>query len=131
MAEINGYECVTADKLERAINGSIGDGGKLQGGVGEEASDNEKLAQYDKLGGLILKGKYKVKMGSFYDFEKGQPKEHPEVILVLKDLEGNVVEIPEGKPLPLEVQAAESIKEKKKIKKLKVVEAKEVDEDDI
>jgi len=110
---IDGYECVNSEKLDRAINGSVGKEGRLYGGVGEDASDMVKLATYDKIGGLIRKDGKKVKMGSFFDFEKKVVREKPEIVFVFSDVEGNVVEIAEGDDVPIEVQAAEKIKEKK------------------
>ena len=90
--ELLGYTVSNYDKFHRAIYGSVGKEGKLYGGVGEDASDLEKLAAYDKTGGLILKGKAKVKTGSFYDFENKKPREEAEVMLIFKDIEGNTVE---------------------------------------
>ena len=119
--EIKGFSLNNEDKLNRAVLGTIGRGGKLYGGVGENASDEEKLAAYDKLGGLILKGKSIVKMGSFYDFVKGKAKETPEIIFVFRDLDGDAVEVPEGEEVPIEVKAAEIAKankgKKKKVKR--------------
>lgn len=118
MAEIiKDYELVNHDKLQRAIFGSVAGGGSLKGGVGEDASDGAKLAEYDRLGGLIRKGGRKVKTGSFWDFSKKKPREKPQVVFVFRDLEGNEVEIAEGKEIPLEIQAAETIKDKKVGKK--------------
>ena len=119
MAEdIKGYEIVNPEKFERAVHGSVGAGGTLHGGVGENASDAAKLAEYDRMGGLIRKKGYKVKMGSFYDFEKKKPREKPEIVFVFRNLNGVEVEVPEGEDVPLEVQAAELAKKKdKKVKK--------------
>ena len=116
---IKGYDLANSDKVERMLNGSMGSGGKLYGGVGEKAADEEKLAEYDRLGGLITKGGNKVKTGSFYDFEKKQPREKSEVVFVFKDLEGRVVNIPEGEEVPIEVKAAEIAKKQKPVKKVK------------
>jgi len=101
------YTAQNEEKVNRAIYGSMSSGGQLKGGVGENALPEVILAEYDRLGGAILLGKNKVKMGSFYDFEKRKPREKPEVLLVFRDLNGIKVEIPEGKEVPIEVQAAE------------------------
>lgn len=82
MPELLGYDLINEEKLNRAVFGSAGREGKLEGGVGEGASDEVKLAAYDKLGGLIKKGENTVKMGSFYDFEKKAPRKTPEVLFV-------------------------------------------------
>ena len=113
------YTAVNEEKWNRAVYGTVTSRGSLQGGVGENASYEEKLVEYDRLGGLILLGKNKVKTGSFYDFEKRKPREKPEVLLVFRDLNGVVVEIPEGKEVPLEVKAAELAREKVKVGKKK------------
>jgi hypothetical protein len=127
--QINGFTLVNEEKINRAIFGTVGREGKLDGGVGERASDDAKIAEYDKLGGLILKGKYTVKTGSFYDFEGRSPRETPEVVLVFRDLAGQVVEIADGEAIPMEVKAAEMIKESKKPKKVKKVK-KSIEDDE-
>ena len=110
---VSGYEIVNGDKYQRAVFGSVGKEGKLYGGVGEKATDEEKIAAYDKIGGLILKNGRRVKTGSFFDFKKKAIREKPEVILLFKDLEGNTAEIREDEEIPLELKAAERIQEKK------------------
>ncbi len=118
--EINGYILVNTDKVKRAIYGTISSGGMLTGGVGENASDMAKLVEYDRLGGLITKGGYKVKTGSFYDFQKGKARVTPEVNFIFRDLNGEAVEVPEGEELPLEVKAAQiAAKKPKKLAKPK------------
>ncbi len=73
--QIGNFILQNADKLHRVINGTIGSNGRMEGGIGEKASDEEKLAEYDRLGGLIttLEGE-KIETGTFYDFVKRQPK---------------------------------------------------------
>ena len=113
------YEAQNDEKVNRAIYGSMSSGGQLKGGVGENAAPEVILAEYDRLGGAILLGKNKVKMGSFYNFEKRVAREKPEVLLVFRDLNGVQVEIPEGKEVPIEVKAAELAREKSKVRKNK------------
>jgi hypothetical protein len=125
-----GFDLVNEDKIERALHGNIGAEGKLVGGVGDNASDMEKLAEYDKLGGLVRKGKYNLKIGCFFDFTTQKAKESPEVVFTLKDLNGNTVEVPEGEDIPLEVRAAEIQKEKKSAKKVKKSKKDVEDEDE-
>lgn len=107
---LKGFTLVNRDKLQRAVFGSEGSEGKLQGGVGEDAEAYEILAAYDKLGGLILKGKAKVKTGSFFDFEKKSPRKKPNVVLEFRDLKGKKVELGENEEVPIEVQAAEKLR---------------------
>jgi|TARA_Y100000310_G_scaffold242771_1_gene246982 hypothetical protein len=118
--KLEGYVCVNEAKLKRVINGSMASGGTLEGGLGEDASEKDILVAYDKLGGLITKNSIKVKTGSFYDFENKQSRKKPEVMLLFTDVQGTVVEVPEGKALPPTVAAAQYIeKEKAKSKKKK------------
>ena len=100
------YVLENSSKLNRAIFGTVGADGKLEGGVGEDASEAEIIANYDKLGGFISKDGDKVRIGSFYDFERKSPRPKPEVVLTFRDLEGKVVEIEEGKEVPKAVEAA-------------------------
>jgi hypothetical protein len=128
--DILGYTLVNNEKLNRAIFGMIGPRGSLMGGVGENASDMEKIAEYDRLGGLILKGERKVKTGSFYNFTKKTPREKPEVLLVFTDIAGNTVELGEEEPIPMEVKAAQMIKEQKTKAATKTVTKKPKKADD-
>jgi len=73
--EYGGYLLVNHDKLDRAINGNIGREGRLTGGVGKDAPLEAVLAEYDRLGGLILDAdNNRLETGSFYDFDKGAPR---------------------------------------------------------
>ena len=117
--QLLGYQCVNDDKVNRAIYGSTGSEGKLHGGVGENASDEAKIAEYDRLGGLITKDGHKVKTGSFYDFDKRAPRKEPEVVLLFRDISGQIVELAEGEELPITVKAAEIAKAQVKGKKVK------------
>lgn len=107
----NGYHLTNPGKLDRAIYGTVHRNGLPEGGVTEDASDLEVLAEYDRLGGLIQKDGRNVKMGSFYDFQKKLPRAHPEVFFVFRNLAGQEVEIAEGEAIPMEVQAAEKMQE--------------------
>lgn len=109
------YELVNEEKANRAIYGMIGPEGSSQGGVGEGASDEAVIVEYDRLGGLIKKGKYKVKTGSFYNFPKKKAHVKPEVVFVFR-VDGEVVEIGADEEIPLEVKASETVKEKKAAK---------------
>lgn len=107
---ILGYKLANESKLERAIYGHMASQGSLEGGVGADASDEQIIAEYDRLGGLILnKDGYKVKTGSFYNFDRKVRAAHkePQVTLIFKDLNGTEVEVPEDEPLPMEVRAAQ------------------------
>jgi len=86
------------------------------------------LAMYDSLGGQILKGQDVVKMGSFYDFAEGKPRQEKEKdgkIKYTKDVklvfrfDTQVDEIAEGKAVPSEIKVKQKYlkKDKKKSKK--------------
>jgi hypothetical protein len=105
MTTEQGFELVNDEKVHRAIYGTVGQGGSAVGGVGEEATEAEILAEYDRLGGLITKNGDKVKMGCFYDFKGRKPHKDPKVILVFQ-VNNKVVEVPANEPLPVLVQAA-------------------------
>ena len=112
---INGkpYTLVNESKVRRAIEGTVTKNGQLEGGVGQDATVETIVAKYDQLGGLILSGGNKVKLGSFYDFDKKQVRPEPKVTFVFRGLKGEEVEIEEGEEVPVEVKAAKLLKEKK------------------
>ncbi len=122
--ELLGYIIADKDKFERAINGTMSQAGELKGGVGEGAEDLAKIAEYDRLGGLILKGKNKVKTGSFYDFKAKKPRTKPEVTLTFR-VDGEIVDIKDGEGVPLEVQASEQKRERDAKKTADIVTKKE------
>ena len=118
------YVLVNVDKFERVVYGSMAAQGRLANGIGENASDEDKLAAYDRLGGLILKDGRKLKTGCFWNFEKrfehfssSNVIKSPVVVFLLKDLGGKEVEVAEGKEIPLEIKAAEQVEKIKKSKK--------------
>lgn len=83
------YILPNLEKLDRAINGSVGRGGSMAGGVGKEATPEAIIAEYDKLGGLILtKEGEKVANGSFYDFKEKKSKQTPLVRVVDESVHG-------------------------------------------
>jgi hypothetical protein len=103
------------DKVRRALAGSPNAEGLFIGGVQKEDGtydDDALLAEYDRIGGLILKGGDKVRTGSFYDFQARKPAEKPKVELEFR-VNGELVFVPEGKKLPGEVEAAKVVAKKK------------------
>ena len=103
---------VNPEKLDRAINGTVSSKGAMTGGVGENAKPEAILAEYDRLGGLIKMGKYKVKNGSFYDFKGKAVIAKPKPMLEF-NIGGELIEVAADKPLPIEVQANEMAEERK------------------
>ncbi len=124
-----GYELVNAEKLDRAINGSMGRGGRLTGGVGEDAADELIIAAYDRLGGLIRKNGDKVQHGCFCDMEEskkqGKPVviEDPFIVFEFRDTEGNKHLVDEDEDEPDEVKMAKLIKKEKSSKYREEIEA--------
>lgn len=116
--KLKGYVIQNDGKYQRAVYGSPNAHGELSGGVGEKATEGEKLAAYDRLGGLILSNGRKVKSGTFWDFKKNKRVEKPEVIIEIR-VDGEVFEYPEGKDVPMEVRAMETLDKKKKEKRAK------------
>lgn len=123
--QIGQFTLANADKVERAINGTVLDKGSTKGGVGPNASEDEIIAEYDRLGGLILMGRNKVRMGCFYDFKSKKAFAKPKPYLVF-NVNGETVEVDASKPLPIEVQAAE-IADARKLEKAEAAEAKRVE----
>lgn len=96
MPVIGKFSLNNEEKFNRAIFGSMGREGKLSGGVGENASDEAKISEYDKLGGLIMEGQLKVETGSFYDFKKQVPRSEPVIAYAYRDIDGEAVSVSEG-----------------------------------
>lgn len=70
---------VNREKLSRVIEGYIGRGGAQVSGLGKNATPEQVLPMYDKLGGLILtKDGRNVATGTFWDFENKCPKSFEE-----------------------------------------------------
>ena len=119
MRELQGFVLVNDEKVDRALHGSMGSQGKLVGGVGDEAKDEAILAEYDKLGGLILQDGIKVKSGAFWDFAKKVARKEPLVSYEIA-VDGEVIEVnkEEAKALKSAKDVVKDLKAKK-IKKLK------------
>lgn len=122
--KVGEFYLVNREKLDRAINGTITDGGKLKGGVGPDASDAEVLAEYDKLGGLIKKAGLKVKLGCFWDSATKKAFKDPEPLFEVS-FEGSIVEVDEEEAGALESarkkkeELKAKLKGKQKVKKLR------------
>lgn len=108
--KVKGFTLVNPEKVDRAIFGAVNGEGNYVGGIVSDRDTGEYapealLAEYDRLGGLILKRKDKVKTGSFYNFKTKQPRREPEIVFVYR-VNGQMVEVPDGKELPGVVKAA-------------------------
>lgn len=105
--EAFGYpiECLNEDKVERAINGTLGKLGQNQGGVGAEATGEEKVTEYDRLGGGMRINGDRVKPGCLYDFKNKKAFKDP--VLQLEFLiNGKRVVVNADEPLPAIVRAS-------------------------
>lgn len=126
--EIQEFTLVNTEKLERALNGTQTGSGTVIGGVGsgayfddgwkrngEPLSESEVatlehalLAEYDKIGGLVMKGDDKVKTGSFYNFTARKPRATPEVVFTYL-VNGQIVDVPAEEETPGIVKAAKKV----------------------
>ena len=134
--QIKGFTLENSEKAKRAIEGTLMREGGLVGGVGEDASDELKLAVYDRLGGYITKDSRKVKNGCFYDALKTKeatrksgeltviPVEKPKIIFLIT-ANGRTVELKEGEKLSPELEAAEIVQKEEKEERKKLVKEKE------
>jgi len=100
---INGFELVNDDKLTRA-----------KSALGDNASEEAIIAEYDKLGGLILRGNDKVKTGSFYDFKAKQALKEPKIVCVF-NVNGKFVDVADGEETPGIVKATKILANKGKV----------------
>lgn len=96
------FELANQQKLELVC-----DGDGRNPGIGW--NDLDKIAvEYDKRGGLILKGKRKVKNGIFYNFKlRKEILEDDQKVVYMIKVDNKEVEVPADGPMPLEIQAAE------------------------
>lgn len=101
------FELVNEEKFTRAVEGTLSREAKHVGGVGEDAEPEKKIAEYDRLGGLIRLDGSIVKKGSFWDFKKKAAVKDPVVTLQFS-INGKQVEVPADEPLPAEVRAAKA-----------------------
>lgn len=114
--EIKGYTLMNPEKLERALHGAVtGNGTQIGGVANADGSFDEDalLAEYDKSGGLIMRGIDRVKTGSFYDFKLRKPRSEPKVVFLYR-VNGQEVEIEDGVELPGMVKAARTLAETEK-----------------
>lgn len=117
--KVGKYTLVNAEKVNRALDGAPNDRGALIGGIRKEDGSFEPaelLAEYDRLGGLILMGEDKVNTGSFYDFRNRKAFETPKVEFVYR-VNGQEVIVPAEKETPGIVKAAKVVAKKAATKK--------------
>lgn len=110
--EINGYKLENSIKIQRA-----------ESTLGADFTENDLLVAYDKLGGLITKGGQKIKTGCFYDTKRKAAAVKP-VPVYLYNVNGHIVEVPEGTELPGEVRAANILAEEQGKDRAKAAKAK-------
>jgi hypothetical protein len=101
---IEGFELVNAEKIDRVINGTLDRDGALKGGLGADADPADILAGYDRLGGLIRRDGDTVKTGTFWDFKAKKAVAKP-IIVCQYRINGKVVEVADGEKVPGIVRA--------------------------
>ena len=116
-------------KVERVYNGTTNDKGKIVGGLGREAADDDVLVEYDKMFGLIRgKEKAKVKSGCFWSTVDNQVVKEPKVIYVFRF--GKVTtEVAADEPLPLQLRALQEAEHGAAIETEKIAEKDSVIKD--
>jgi hypothetical protein len=117
--KVGAYTLGNPDKVRRALDGTPNQSGVVAGGVRKTDGtwDNAALlAEYDRIGGVILKGEDKVKTGSFYDFAARRPRDESAVVFVYR-INGEVVEVAAEKEKPGKVKAAQQQAKAKKTTK--------------
>lgn len=75
------YVLCNQEKYKRVVDGVVGDKGQMIGGIGRDAPEEQIIAEYDRLGGLIktITTDEKIETGTFWDFQKRKPKENIEI----------------------------------------------------
>lgn len=125
------FTLVNEDKVERAKNGFLNGENARVGGVAEADGSyvpEELVAEYDKLGGKIMVGSDVVKTGSFHDFKTKKPHAKPKIVYTY-NINGQVVDVPEGAEVPGIVNAARIMAANKaKPSAKKVAETEETEE---
>jgi hypothetical protein len=120
-----GYILENEDKVRRALDGAMNSKGEFVGGVRKPDGtydEGELLAEYDRIGGLVLKGEDKVRMGSFYDFRARKARADAVVEFEYR-VNGELIIVPAEVEKPVKVKAAQ-IAEKAKKEKAVVKKAK-------
>jgi hypothetical protein len=113
---IQGFVLENAEKVRRAIEGSHSGYDTKFPPLGESYTEEQLLVAYDRLGGLITKDGVKVKMGSFFDFEKKVARKEPKVVF-LTTIDGVEVEVEEEEAKA--IKKAQSKLADLKVKKIK------------
>ena len=73
------FKLAYGPKVHRAIYGDESNPNAVQHGVGLDAAPEALLAEYDRIGGLILLNGKKVKTGTFWDSRRNKAIEKPNV----------------------------------------------------
>lgn len=112
-----GFECVNADKLERVVYGTMGRSGELEGGIGDKASSDDILANYDRIAGLVRKDGTKIKTGSFWNFARGINAPHKKpIVKYIFNVGGDEVEVDNPAELGRAMQTVEAARRQKEEK---------------
>jgi hypothetical protein len=118
---VNGFTLANPDKVTRALEGAMNQRGEFIGGVRKSDGSYdpaELIAEYDRIGGLILKGEDKVRTGSFYDIKTRRARVEPKVEFEFR-VNGEVIYVPAEQEKPNAVKAVQIAEKAKKEKKVK------------
>lgn len=129
--QINDFQLANTDKVERALNGTLGNDGHMVGGVanlaykedgvwkreGKDLSEKDVevleaaiLVEYDRIGGLIKRDGEKLATGAFYDFKAKAAHKTPQVKIEYRIGE-RVMLVPDGEAVPNIVKAQKLMNE--------------------
>lgn len=100
-------------KVRRVIEGVVTREGKLEGGLGADADPALIRAHYDKLGGLILRGGKKIKIGAFWDFKLNRPRATPDVVFEHRSASGELFEYKGEEPVEVKAEKATRARKEK------------------
>lgn len=116
--KVGKYTLENPEKIMRSLHGSMNDKGEFVGGVLKNGAfdDDELLAEYDRIGGLITRSGDKVATGSFYNFAERRRQDKPSVMLEFR-INGELVHTPEKDMSPEEEAARAAAKKKRAAKK--------------
>lgn len=73
------FKLAYGPKVHRAIHGDESNPNAVQHGVGLDAAPEALIAEYDRIGGLILLNGKKVKSGTFWDSRRQKAIEKPAI----------------------------------------------------
>lgn len=114
---VGDLELMNSEKVRRALDGTTNAKGIITGGVRKADGTFDTaalLAEYDRIGGLIMRNGSKVKTGCFFDFGPAKTPFKKPVVVTIHNINGQWVEVADGDPEPDIVKAAKILEKAKK-----------------